>query len=398
MSPFGLTSDILENAYYNHLAFADLDEDGDLDLLTAYSNYSNDTQTYGTVFLYYENIGTAEEPEFAAPTIDPFDLDVFDEDIILAPIELADVDGDGDLDIITTGISYENDDAGEKISFVFPNESTEGEISFGTFTTGELDFDTPGIDRNPLFFTVGDLDSDGDLDVLGNTYDEYGIGSFVNFYFENVASNGGIELDTGVVNPFGIGSGFSLDDYIVIHCDLADLDNDGDLDLLAGQLAYDTYTYEYEASIIFYENIGTAADPAFDAVQVNPFGIDVPGKDQDSYPRVKAVDIDDDGDLDLISFVNGEFVFQENTLLSSTPEQPASLDVRVFPNPTEGLVHLNTTEEIVRVEVTDVTGRAVITRTDTPTRLDLSTQPPGVYLLKAITEDNRFQVFRLSKL
>ena len=55
-------------------------------------------------------------------------------------------------------------------------------------------------------------------------------------------------------NPFGLNNLSSL----------ADIDHDGDLDGFAGSTAGNT---------LFYRNTGTAANPVFAAPQTNPFGL-----------------------------------------------------------------------------------------------------------------------------
>ena len=71
--------------------------------------------------------------------------------------------------------------------------------------------------------------------------------------------------------------------------ELADLDDDGDLDLIVGSRS-DTLHY--------FENTGTATDPAFTqrTGAGNPFNeINAPG---DTGPAL--IDLDGDGDLDLV--------------------------------------------------------------------------------------------------
>ena len=92
---------------------------------------------------------------------------------------------------------------------------------------------------------------------------------------------------TGVDNPLDgedVGSNARLA--------LADLDGDGDLDLLAGE-SYGTYRY--------YENTGDALAPTF----TQRFGADHPldGEDNGNVPSPALGDLDGDGDPDLVTGV-----------------------------------------------------------------------------------------------
>ena len=70
------------------LIFADLDGDGDMDGIGG--GYYGD-------FQYYENTGTANAPAFAAPVQNPFGLTTVYYSTLAS---FADLDGDGDLDIL----------------------------------------------------------------------------------------------------------------------------------------------------------------------------------------------------------------------------------------------------------------------------------------------------------
>ncbi len=67
-----------------------------------------------------------------------------------------------------------------------------------------------------------------------------------------------------------------------------------------------------------------------------------------------------------------------------TPQEPASLSVQVHPNPSRGKVRLvqEGTRKELRVTVHDLSGREVLQRDQVHSRLDLSDQPQGVYLLR----------------
>ena len=82
--------DGIEVDYNSAPTFADLDNDGDLDLVVG--------EWYGALH-YYENTGTRSQPNFTERTGAANPLDGIDVDYASAPV-FADLDRDGDLDLI----------------------------------------------------------------------------------------------------------------------------------------------------------------------------------------------------------------------------------------------------------------------------------------------------------
>ncbi|MBZ0111960.1 MAG: FG-GAP-like repeat-containing protein, partial [Thermoanaerobaculia bacterium] len=134
----------------------DFDGDGDLDIVAGSDS--------GKVE-FIENTGSTSSPSFQYPVagFDPFDgVSVFSRS---AP-EMADLDGDGDLDAIVGNIDT-------RVRY-FENTGSSSSPSFAQVTGT----------NNPFFSisagytsrtALGDLDGDGDLDlILGGSY-AYGI-------------------------------------------------------------------------------------------------------------------------------------------------------------------------------------------------------------------------------
>ena len=137
-------------------------------------------------------------------------------------------------------------------------------------------------------FVAGDADM-----IFGEKF-----GRFI--YFENLGSTLSpvFVQKSGDDNPF---DGIDVGSYSAPA--LADLDNDGDLDLVAG---------DGDGMLHFLENTGTSTAPVF----VQRTGSENPFDGVSSYSKPALADLDNDGDLDLV--VGGGYF--ENTGTSTAPE------------------------------------------------------------------------------
>ena len=147
--------------------------------------------------------------------------------------------------------------------------------------------------------TFADLDDDGDLDAF---IGEEASGS--TFYFENIGDAGRPEFTNPVTDPFGLApvGGGSNPEFV-------DIDGDGDLDAFVGNYP--------GGDIHFFENTGSATNPAFATATVNPFSLTNTG----GFNSPTLVDIDGDGDLDAFigNYPDGNTLFFENTGSTNSP-------------------------------------------------------------------------------
>ena len=102
--------------------------------------------------------------------------------------------------------------------------------------------------------------------------------------------------------PFGLSATYSL-----AIPSFADLDNDGDMDLLVA---------EQYANMQYFENLGTAEAPSFEAPQQNPFGLSTGY----GISAPEFGDFDNDGDQDIVvGAYYGNLEYYLNTGTDSTP-------------------------------------------------------------------------------
>lgn len=338
INPFGIVNvDTLSMP-----AAGDLDNDGDLDLI--YGNHTGD-------FTYLQNTGTPSAPAFGSPQINPFGLTNGGGGYLTAPA-MADLDNDGDLDIIL-GDLYAN--------FVyFQNTGSASAPTFGAPQTNPFGLSAIAntYTSTPTFV---DLDNDGDLDLMvGDYYGDY-------YYFENTGTASAPAFGAAQMNPFGLpNSGYNT-------CPtFSDMDGDGDLDLLTG---------EYYGDFYYFENTGTVSAPAFAAPQTNPFGLAASGT---YWLRTILADFDNDGDDDLLTGeYYGDSYYYENT----SPVSVQSLSVaegKCYPNPFHEQVQVDWKGDPAAYVLMDARGAMVMQgnlHAGTQT-LDLAALSAGVYHLQ----------------
>ncbi|MDC6352789.1 PKD domain-containing protein [Zeaxanthinibacter sp. PT1] len=285
-------------APFNNVAYVyDFDGDGDFDLLGTQGAYTGSDMAWAQNdgsgnFTVYTNIDSGQNT-FGEPFLSGIAGGVFDAsgDFKLA-INWNGADSTGDpvqlltipADPVNTQWTFENisfDSLGEALSAgdidddgdldLFQGANwlrNEGNGTWTTFSTG-ITFPTT-MDRNML----ADFDQDGDLDAV----------------VSQLGSNQEIAWFEAPADPTQPWTKNTLDTDIDggLSVDVADIDFDGDLDIIVGewQSAYRLFTFENDLC-----NTGTWIKQT----------IDNGTPTFDHHDGAQVVDIDEDGDLDIIS-------------------------------------------------------------------------------------------------
>lgn len=279
------TSQTLQDSDVGSVAYADIDQDGDNDLLiTGFSS------SQGVSTTLYENDGSGNFTAMAQAAL---------VNVYAGAAEFADVDNDGDMDLLITGnTSFPAATANLYLNDGIGNFSIASSTPFETSNGGDIDF--------------GDIDGDNDLDLIMTGNDASGN------VFSKLYTNSGTGSFTLVTGTIFTGVNSSSTEFI-------DVDNDGDLDLLiCGADNTDVSTTK------LYENNGAGI---FNLVTGTPF-------DNAQLGDIAFGDTDNDGDQDIL--IVGQNVSNQNianlyinngtsfNLLSNTPFPGISLHSASF--------------------------------------------------------------------
>ena len=270
---------ILTPVYNSDLVLGDIDNDGDLDLILSGRSGSSPLTVTTKI---YKNDGKGVFTEFNPGSL---------VDVWSSSLALGDIDNDNDLDLIISGYT----ELYEVIAKIYKNDGT------GNFT--EIN---PGPIQNIMdSILLGDLDNDGDLDLILSGRGTPFSGTKI---YKNDSDGNFTELNHNLSGYYNYRDNSAL----------GDIDNDGDLDLFVSTIGISPIT-----SLALNDGTGNFS------ILSNTYFMAM----RDAATALG--DLDNDGDLDLIhsgtvcSFVSSGFTkiyINQIAIPNSPPDIPSNLE------------------------------------------------------------------------
>lgn len=390
LGSFGPQQIVSDNLTYTQYVYAsDLDGDGDMDLL-AYAPTEN-------LIVWFENtdgLGTFGPRQIISTVTD-----------LPKEIVTADLDGDGDMDVIS---------ASRYDSTVAWFENLDG---LGTFGSIRIISNT-SINASSVY--ASDLDGDGDFDVISTSN-----GSKRLYWYENLDGLGNFGVGQIIVETtefVGFVSVFAIDidgdnDNDVLSAEFGgsalswyentdglgtfgprqiitttlitphmvfsiDLDDDGDPDVLSAS--------DGDNKVVWFENIDGLG--TFGAEQVITTLTDGPRS-------VYAADIDNDGDNDVLSasIRDNKIAWYENLTILNVPENIWDA-ISIYPNPVNDILNITTPFESYDIEVYSLQGQLIeSSKNNQDSRtFNYSGYASGIYVMK-LTSKTSSHTFKVVK-
>ncbi|MDX1439296.1 MAG: FG-GAP-like repeat-containing protein [Rubricoccaceae bacterium] len=348
---------------------ADLDADGDLDMVVG----NDPLGLAGSQLVLFENQGSKSVAEFRIT--DPDWLSLEYDFGAYAPV-FVDLDNDNDLDLIVGGFNG-------RLAFL----RNTGSPTNATFVLEDEEFHNIDVGQyiRPDF---GDVDGDGDFDLItgesnGQIKIYRNVGTPEVADFDTQENGSPVEADLNFRDAIGLGIDVGSDSAPR----LVDIDGDNDIDMLTGT---------QEGPVRFFRNTGSATSPNY----VEEEGIYA------ARPTTTPTfgDLDDDGDLDLIAGNrSGGLLFYSNGTFQvgvlAPPESPVdrAINMTVEPNPSSGGITFRFDRRIptdAEVAVYDSRGRSVANisfagdaRSVEWSAMDISEIASGVYVARLVSDN-----------
>ena len=271
----------------------------------------------------------------------------------------TDIANDGSLDLVLSKFGIGNETDGSTVSTNGVQTLNGPSYNFGI----SLISNNPTTSAGTRKTVAGDFNEDGNTDFIA--VNAAGSTSSLKYYGQGGIGEGTILLSLdGSRNMISLTSG--------------DYDNDDVLDIVIVDNATD--------EVLLYENTAldgvAVASITFNTATVLSSSIIDPN-------WIESVDLDSDGDLDLIvssnnggGAGNGKIAVLENNAITLSINE-FSFDansITLYPNPTTSVLTVSTDMPITAIHVFDVLGKELIKTTEST--IDVSQLHPGVYLVE----------------
>jgi hypothetical protein len=405
--------------------YVDINNDGIRDLIVGANNEWASINTNS--LWYYKNTGQDDLPNFEFEQFDLFQGDMIEVGEGCTPF-FVDINQDGLQDMLVGNKGYFISPGIYKSQLAYyQNTGTSTNPEFTLITNDYLGLGNLGLGQG-LHPTFGDLDNDGDLDML------IGDSSGRIYRFNNSAGAGNpLNLQIAPIPIVTDINGIDIDPGQYSTPQLFDIDRDGLTDLVMG---------ERNGFIHYYKNVGTASVPAFEFITSALGGVHtVEGFSTTGFSiiqffeleneyylitgtesgkirlygnidnnlngdfalledmlfdykngirsSVAIIDINNDGLLDLFTgnFGGGLHFFKGSLPTSSTLNSNPQPNFTVYPNPAKSEIRINWTNhqnhEPLKVSIQDAYGKNVaqVSNYQNGSDIDLSNLSNGFYFI-----------------
>lgn len=255
--------------------YEDVDFDGAKDVLVTPNIFAR--ESLGTNFRqsvwFYKNTGSTSQPVLSAPIFNFLQRNMIDVGDNATPA-FFDADGDGDLDLFVGCYSYTFSGS----VFYFENTGSPTVPVFKLISNNFFGISSLNLTNIKPFFA--DMNGDALIDFVFTASNQFGTNTQL-YYFAN--QNGiGLNIDY-TLNA----TGFLIN--TTENISVADVNRDGKNDLLVGK---------QNGSLQYWQNIGTAASPAYTLDDDSFLGLG--SSVLRSSPACVTADLDADGKTDLV--------------------------------------------------------------------------------------------------